>query len=128
MALTTYLAKLFGLYVALMGVVMIVKPRAMRELMAAFVDQRALLYLLGALRVLIGLAIVLGHNRWSGTLPTIVTLLAWITLVRGLAMLLVPPETERKMLACFQRSGPYYAAAIIAIVLGLWLAYAGFAG
>lgn len=128
MTLTTYLAELVGLYIALMGVVMIVKPQAMREFMAAFVDQRALLYLLGAFRVLIGLAIVLGHNRWSGTLSTVVTLLGWITLVRGLAMLLMPPQAERKLLTCFQRSGPYYAAAIIAIVLGLWLAYAGFAG
>jgi hypothetical protein len=43
MALTTYLAELFGLYIALMGVVMIVKTKAMRELMAAFVDHRALI-------------------------------------------------------------------------------------
>ncbi len=128
MALTTYLAELFGLYIALMGVVMIVKQQAMREFMVAVVEQRALLYLLAALRVLIGLAIVLAHNRWSGTLPTVVTLLGWVTLARGLALWLVPPETERKILACFQRSGPYYAAAIIAIVLGLWLAYAGFTG
>jgi hypothetical protein len=43
-------------------------------------------------------------------------------------MWLVPPETERKMVAYVQRSGPYYTTAIIAIVLGLWLAYAGFTG
>ena len=128
MTLTSYIAELFGLYLALMGAVMIVKPQAMREFIAAFGDQRALLYLLGALRVLIGLAIVLGHNRWSGPLPIVITLLGWISLARGIAMLLLPAEIERKVLACFQRSGPYYAAAIVAIALGLWLAYAGFAG
>src|SRR5215469_2735818 len=128
MALTTYLAELLGLYIALMGVVMIVKPQAMRELMAGFADNRAFLYSLGALRVLLGLAIVLAHNRWSGTLPIVVTLLGWITLARGIAMLCLPPETERTVLAYFQQSGPYYAAAIVAIVLGLWLAYAGFSG
>jgi hypothetical protein len=128
MALTTYLAEFFGLYLALMGVVMIAKKRTMMDLMAAFIDQRSLIFVLASLRVLIGLAIVLVHNRWSGTLPTVVTLLGWITLFRGIALLLLPHETERKVLAFFQRSGPYYAAAIIAIGLGLWLAYAGFLG
>jgi hypothetical protein len=127
MALTTYLAEFFGLYIALMGVVMIVKKRTMMELMAAFVDQRSLIYVLASLRVLIGLAVVLAHNRWSETLPTVVTLLGWITLLRGIALLLLPHETERKVIAFFQRSAAYYAGAIVAIVLGLWLAYAGFA-
>jgi hypothetical protein len=57
----------------------------------------------------------------------VVTLVGWITLLRGIALLLLPHETERKVLVFFQRSGPHYAAAIVAIVLGLWLAYAGFA-
>ena len=100
----------------------------MRTLLVAFVDQRPLLFLLGTLRVLIGLAIILGHRRWSGTLPTVITLIGWITLLRGITMWLAPHETERRMVAYFQRSGPYYTAAIIAIVLGLWLAYAGFVG
>jgi len=128
MALTTYLAELLGLYIVLVGVVMVVKPQPIRELMTAIVAQRALLFLVGALRVLLGLAIVLAHNRWSGTLPAVVMLIGWITLVRGIVMWLVPPETERKMVAYVQRSGPYYTTAIIAIVLGLWLAYAGFTG
>ena len=107
---------------------MLVRPRAMRDVLVAFVDQRPLLFLLATLRVLIGLAIVLGHNRWSGTLPIVVTLIGWITLLRGIAMWLVPAETKRKMVAYFCRSGKYYTAAIIALVLGLWLAYAAFTG
>ena len=128
MTLTTYLAELLGLYIALVGVVTIVKPRAMRDVLMAFVAQHPLLFLLATLRVLIGLAIVLGHNRWPGVLPIVVTLIGWITLLRGIVMWLVPHETERKMATYFCRSGPYYTAAIIALVLGLWLAYAGFTG
>ena len=66
MTLTTYLAELLGLYIALVGVVTIVKPRAMRDVLMAFVAQHPLLFLLATLRVLIGLAIVLSHNRMVG--------------------------------------------------------------
>jgi len=128
MTLTTYLAELFGLYLALMGIVMIAKRQTMLELMAAFADHRSLIYVVASVRVLIGLAIVVAHNRWSGTLPTVVTLLGWSALLHGIAHLVSTQESERKVLAFFQRSGPYYGAAIVAVVLGLWLAYAGFAG
>ena len=84
------------------------------------------LYFLGSLRVLIGLAIVLAHSMWVGTLGTIVIVIGWVTLLRGIAMLLLPFETERKILAFFSRGNAWYATASVAIVLGGWLAYAGF--
>jgi hypothetical protein len=41
-----------------------------------------------------GLAIILGHNVWSGgTLPVIVTLVGWLIFAKGLVLLVVTPET-----------------------------------
>lgn len=40
MALTTYLDELLGLFIALVGVVVIVRSRAMKDFLVAFVDQR----------------------------------------------------------------------------------------
>jgi hypothetical protein len=127
MSLTVYLAQFFGMYIALMGIVMIVRRKAILELMTAIVDQRALIFILAMLRVLIGLAVVLAHNQWRGTLVIVVTLIGWITLLRGIALMLLPADVERKVLTIFERSRQYHAAAIIAIVFGVWLSYAGFA-
>jgi len=47
------------------------------------------LFLAGVIAVIAGLAMVLGHNVWSGgALPVIVTLVGWSTLIRP--PLLVP--------------------------------------
>ncbi len=127
MALTVYLARFFGIYIALMGIVMMVRRKAILELMTAIIEQRALIFILAMLRVLIGLAIVLAHNQWRGTLAIVVTLIGWITLLRGIALMLLPADAERKVLTIFERSSQYHAAAIIAILFGLWLSYAGFA-
>ena len=94
-------------------------------LVPKFVDSPPFLYFLGSLRVLIGLAIVLAHNLWIGTLGTVMIAFGWVTLLRGIAMLLLPAETERKILIS-SRGNVWYATAIIAIVLGGWLAYAAF--
>jgi hypothetical protein len=126
MTLTAYIAQLLGLYLVLSGVLMIVREQAMMILVPKFVDSPPFIYFLGSLRVLVGLAIVLAHNMWIGTLGTVMIAFGWVTLLRGIAMLLLPAETERKILAIFSRGNVWYATAIVAIVLGGWLAYAGF--
>jgi hypothetical protein len=126
MSLTAYVAQLLGLYLALSGVLMIVREQAMMVLAPKFVDSPPFLYFLGSLRVLIGLAIVLAHDMWIGTLGTIIYLVGWLMLLRGIAMLLLPAETERKILEVFSRGNAWYTTAMVAIVLGGWLAYAGF--
>ena len=41
----------------------------------------------------IGLAMVLGHQVWSGgALPVVVTLIGWAALLKGIVLLLVPAE------------------------------------
>ncbi len=128
MPLTNYLAEFLGIYIVVICVVMVVQREAILEIMGALVDQRPLMFILAMLRILIGLAIVIAHNRWSGTLAAVVTIIGWITLLRGVALLLLPQQTERRVLGFFQRSGVYYGTVAIGAVLGLWLAYAGFAG
>jgi hypothetical protein len=40
-----------------------------------------------------GAAMVVGHNVWSGgALPVAVTLLGWLTLIKGVALMAVPPR------------------------------------
>lgn len=100
----------------------------MLEIVAAFVDQRPFVFILVVLRILIGLGIVIAHNRWSGAPAMAVTIIGWITLLRGVALMLLPPQTERRVLKLFEQSGPYYGAAAAGIALGLRLAFAGFTG
>ena len=59
-------------------------------------------------------------------LGLIIYLVGWVALLPGIAMLLLPAETERKILGIFSRGNVSYATALVAIVLGGWLAYAGF--
>ena len=121
MTLTAFLAQLFGIYA---GVAMIIRRRSMLEVMNAFPEQRPLIFILAMIRILIGLSVVLAHNRWAGTLPIVVTLIGWLTLLRGIALLLLPANVERKALTFFEQNNFYYAA--VMIVFGLWLTYAAY--
>ena len=74
-----------------------------------------------------GLAIILGHNVWSGgMLPVIVTLVGWLIFVKGLVLLLVTPETLALLLERMQYGEHSSFYNLPALIIGLYLTYAGF--
>jgi hypothetical protein len=74
----------------------------------------------------IGLAIVLGHNVWSGgPLPVLVTLFGWSQLVRGLLLLLLPADAQIAFFQALRLEDYFYLYAGIPLVVGAYLTYAG---
>lgn len=78
---TTYLARLIGIYCILIALAMIIRKQATVDILIAMLHNAQLLLALGVITVIAGLALVLGHNIWSGgAVPVTVTLVGWIAL------------------------------------------------
>jgi len=123
-ALTIYLARLIGLSAVLLAAALLVRGNTL--IMATLADGPVMLvYAIFSLAA--GLAIVLGHNVWSGgALPVIVTLVGWLILAKGLGLLLVAPGTFARVLERmhYNEHYPFYLAP--ALIIGFYLIYAGF--
>jgi len=127
-SLTVFLAKLIGIYCVLFGLAMVAQKQAMLDIVAALIRNGPVLLIIEAIGVTAGLAIVLGHNVWSGgALPIVVTLLGWITLIRGVVLLFLSPEGKVYFFEMFRFAEQFYLYAGIALVLGAYLTIAGFA-
>lgn len=125
--LTTYLAKLLGLFSILVGLAMIARRQDMVIAVDALVRAPALLLIVGLIVLAIGLAMVLAHNRWSGgALPVVVTIVGWLILIRGLVLLFVPAATVAVLYEAAHFGRLLYLYASIGLVLGSYLAFAGF--
>jgi len=125
---TLFLGKLFGLYLIAVSVTMFAHPQSTVDIIKAIIQNPPLLFMAGIIGVAAGIAIVLGHNVWSGgALPVIVTLFGWISLVKGMLLLLLSPATEFHVflagLHYEQHSNPYAA---FALLLGVYMTYAAF--
>ena len=125
--LTIYLGRLIGLFLLIAALAMIIDRDSIIEMATALIDDRALLLIIGLIALGIGLAIVVGHNVWSGgLLPILVTLFGWSQLLRGLALLLLPAETQVAFFQLMRLEDFFYIYAGIPLVIGAYLAYAGF--
>jgi hypothetical protein len=125
--LTLFLAKLIGLYCVLFGSAMFTQKQAMLGIVAALMRDGPVLLIIEAIAVTAGLAIVIGHNVWSGgALPVIVTLLGWIMLIRGVVLLSLSPAAKIRFFEMFRVADLFYLYTGITLVFGLYLTIAGF--
>jgi hypothetical protein len=70
---------------------------------------------------------VIGHNRWSGgVLTVVVTALGWLTLIKGFAILAAPPQALTTLYGWMGYPRSFHLAMAAAALFGLWLTWAAF--
>ena len=125
---TLFLSRLIGLYCILFALYMITCRRATVETVTALLQNRPMMLILGVITLAAGLAMVLAHNIWSGgALVVVVTLVGWITLIKSLLFLFLPPEMEAGLfLRQLHYQQLFYLYGAFSLVLGVYLTYGGF--
>ena len=125
--LTTFLAKLLGLCCIIVALAMMTRKQSAIATLNALIRNRPLLLLAEVLGLAGGLALVLGHNIWSGgALPIVVTLLGWLMAIRGAALLAVSPDTTMRLFNALRYEERFYWYMGGTLLLGLYLTIAGF--
>jgi hypothetical protein len=124
---TKFLAKLLGLWLVLVAVGIIANRQATLGAVSALLVDPALAWITGVFTLLLGLAIVLTHNRWSGGAATvIVTLYGWIALLKGLLFIWLPLPLETGFYQALHLDQLSLVYGLVALALGGYLVYGGF--
>lgn len=124
---TIYLARLFGLFMVVAAVWMLVDEAGVSLTVQALFHDRPAMLVFSLLCLTSGLAVVLGHQIWTGGIaPVLVTLLGWLLLARGILLLFIPPNTLEALAGGIVGSAALYVAGVAVLGLGLVLTYAGF--
>jgi hypothetical protein len=125
---TLFLSRLIGLYCILVALSMMTRGQVTVETVTALLQNSAMTLILGVITLAAGLAMVLAHNIWSGSvLAVVVTLIGWMALVKSLLFLFLPHEMEAGLfLGQLHYRQLFYVYAAISLVLGVYLTYGGF--
>ncbi len=126
--LTKYLAKVMGLWIVLAVLGLIVTRQTSLTILTALFNDQPLMWVTGVFTMLVGIIVVVIHNRWSGgPLPVLVTLYGWIALIKGLMFLWLPPSAQAAAWQSLHFDRFYYGYLIVALIIGGYLTYGGFA-
>ena len=125
--LTIFLAKLLGLYCIIAALAMMTRKQSTVATLKALIANPPLLLLVEVLGLAGGLAMIIGHNIWSGgALPVVVTLVGWLMAIRGTGLLALSPNATMKVFEALRYEQLFYLYMGATLLLGLYLTYAGF--
>jgi hypothetical protein len=127
MALSTYLAKVLGLVLILVGAAILLRVRYFIDVVSAFARERLTRFLLSVIELMAGLFLVIGHNVWWPVPAAVITLLGWAAIAESLCYLLLPDMQIARLMAMMNKPPVYYAGGVLSVIVGIYLADYGFA-
>jgi uncharacterized membrane protein HdeD (DUF308 family) len=124
--LEVFIAKLFGLYLIIAGVLVLTKKQSLMPAVMDIAKNRALTIVLGALDLAAGLAIVIAYPDVSTSPVGLISLIGYMMVVEGIVYLALPMKSIQKMVRSFGNRQWFMAGGIVAVLGGIYLAGFGF--
>src|SRR3974377_1779744 len=125
--ITIFLAKLLGLYCIIVALAMMPRKHSAVATLKALIANPPLLLLVEVLGLAGGLAMVLGHNIWSGgALPVVGTLIGWLLVIRAAGLLALFPNATMKLFEALRYEQLFYVYMGATLLFGFYLTYAAF--
>lgn len=94
MTTTIIFSQIFGIMFVIMGLSMFINKTWTSEAVAELITSKGLLWIAGLFTIVLGATVVTLHNNWSNGMPFIITLLGWMTLLKGAIIFLFPNLTH----------------------------------
>jgi len=88
----------------------------------------AIMTMISIIPLVVGLAIVIGHNRWVYDWTVVVTILGWIILGAAIVRLFFHKMVMRKMAEKAESRSFFTILGIVFLFIGFGVAYLGFWG
>lgn len=122
MSTTLIIAKTIGIYFMVSGLFVLLNRRTLAQLLKDLFDHRAVTYIIGAIMVIAGGALVLSNKNVDG-ISTFIEVISWAILIKGIFYIFFPEimydMAKNMSRATFALGGLMIAAVGIYLTFGL---------
>ncbi len=119
-------SKFIGPFIIITGISVLFNIKIYHKIVEEFFKDPALVYITGLITFVAGLAVVIFHNTWAADWTIIITLIGWLTLIKG-AWLVVLPGTLLKIAKAWIKDTKRLAIhCAIMIAIGIFLTAKGY--
>lgn len=124
-----FLAQVLGLYLLIVGIAMLVNAKKMKAVVTEFLNSPALMFFGGVITLILGIILILIHNIWALDWRLIITLLAWLTFIKGFVNLVFPVQDlkfSKQVMHSLNDPIRFRVISAVYVLLGLILCFVGF--
>lgn len=124
-ATTRFCARVVGPIMVIVGAVVIARAGDLVLLIPAILQDGPLTFVTGVFTLICGLVLIAAHHHWTSAPAIAISLLAVLTIVRGVTLLFAP-SVLTGLVHQFLNLGPAaLVAGVIALLVGAWLSFVG---
>jgi hypothetical protein len=123
MELSRYLAKCIGIYFLILATAMFINMPQFIQRIDNLLHESSVMYMTGFFTLILGIMMVVGHNIWEKHWRVIVTVIGWITLIKGILIIYSPYNMREFSMHILSNPTAAYAAAGIDFALGCVLLF-----
>lgn len=124
-ATTRFCARVVGPLMVLIGAVVIARAADLVLLVPAILGDGPLAFITGVFTLICGLVLIAAHHHWNSAPAIAISLLAVLTIVRGVTLLFAPSLLTGLVHQVLNLGPGAIVAGIVAFVLGIWLSFVG---
>jgi hypothetical protein len=122
---TRFAARILGPLMVIVGAIVIVRFNALILIIPAILADGALAFVTGIFTLICGIVLFAAHHHWKGAAAFVISLLALLTILRGI-ILMFAPNAVAGVAAQFFHLGPgALIAGAVALIIGAWLTFVG---
>ena len=124
---TRLFARVLGPYLFIAALTMIGRTAYMRSMIEAFSADAVWPWVAGAFVLPMGLVVIVLHPYWRGPSAAVVSLLGWLSVVKGIALMAFPQAYLSMGQSALSAAAWWQAGSALVAVVGLYLTFIGWA-
>jgi len=125
MNISIVLAQMWGIGFVVFGLSMFLNKKWMATAVEEMIQNQGVIMLAGLVALVLGLVLVALNNIWTSGLPLFITILGWLTLIKGAIILLFPTFTV-SYYKKVNKGNIFVWGGFVLLILGLVLLYCVF--
>lgn len=125
MDVSKFLGKVLGVYLLIVSTALLFNMSQFSDLVKQLINDPPLMFVAGFFTLIVGILLVVSHNIWQWNWRLIITLFAWIALIKGVSLIFYPHFIDSVSLLFVENTKVAYSAGILDFILGLILIYFG---
>ncbi|WP_243522044.1 hypothetical protein [Bacillus pseudomycoides] len=95
MEINTFLGLFWGWMIVIVSGILFMRPSVLRELKRLVVEDRGFGIMYGFLSIFLGLGTVIVHNIWAFNWQGLITVIAWLALLKGIYVIAYPEPSKK---------------------------------
>lgn len=123
--LSLFLARFFGIYFLIIALLWVLRHHRMQDITKEIFAKPALLAVTGVISLMLGVAIVVSHDVYAWSWQGFITLLGYLSILKGVIRIGFPKHDKRMGLSLI-KGNSYWVTFLIILVIGIWMSYVGF--